>query len=51
MFSFSLFAGDVSDEDLVILLSERVAKSLYYNWVETLKVGQDVYCYLLLIQI
>ena len=29
---------DLSSEDLVVLLSEQVAKSLYELWVKTLKV-------------
>lgn len=31
-------ADDLSSEDLVVLLSEQVAKSLYELWVKTLKV-------------
>ena len=33
---------DLSNEDLAVLLSEQVAKSLYNLWVKTLKVNTTI---------
>lgn len=33
------FTGEVNGDDLVVLLSERVAKEIHKKWVDTLEVS------------
>ena len=34
-------AGDMREEDMVVLLSERAAKEIYKKWLDTLNVSAE----------
>ena len=36
LYGLQFLAGEVQDEDLVVLLSERAARGIYQKWIDTL---------------
>ena len=41
IFGHMTTAGDMREEDMVVLLSERAAKEIYKKWLDTLNVSAE----------